>query len=65
LTQGANKSKIRGDRDMSATFTAYSQKQLRKSKIQVEIKEVFVKPVSTNTGSQLNYDADGADLTNE
>ncbi|MUG95642.1 hypothetical protein F7734_26105 [Scytonema sp. UIC 10036] len=50
---------------MSANLTASTQKELRKSRIQVEIKEIFVKPVSTNTASQLNYDSDGGDLTNE
>ncbi|WP_017748175.1 hypothetical protein [Scytonema hofmannii] len=50
---------------MSDNLTAYSQKQLRKSRIQVEIKEISVKSVSTNTAAQLNSDSDGGDFTNE
>lgn len=50
---------------MSKQFAQSTQKQLRTSKIQVEVKELTLQSLSKNTTAQLNSDADGGDLTNE
>lgn len=50
---------------MSKQFAQTTQKQLRTSKIQVEVKELTQQSLSKNTPAQLNSDPDGSDLTNE
>ncbi|MEC4817736.1 MAG: hypothetical protein SAK29_31355 [Scytonema sp. PMC 1069.18] len=50
---------------MSNNLVASTEKQLRKSRIQIEVKEISVKPISINPATQLNSDSDGGDLTNE
>lgn len=50
---------------MSNQIKAYETKQLRASKIQIEVKDVAPQITSKSNMLQLSADADGGDISNE